>query len=64
MTEFLLLDAYNLIFIDCLVSERGSIYLDTIYLGTCEYFICLNIVVLCALTTNKAQQKFLSSELH
>jgi hypothetical protein len=45
------------------VSERGSISSDTIYLGTGEYFICLNIVILCALTTDKAQQKFLNSEL-
>jgi hypothetical protein len=30
-------------------------YSDTIYLGTREYFIHLNIVVLCALTTDKAQ---------
>jgi hypothetical protein len=62
-TEFLLLGVYNLIFIACLVSERGSIYSDTIYLGTCEYFICLNMVVVCALTTDKAQQKFLNSEM-
>jgi hypothetical protein len=62
-TEFLPIDVYNLIFIGYLVSERGSIYSGTIYLGTCEYFISLNIVVLCALTTDKAQQKFLNSEL-
>jgi hypothetical protein len=30
-------------------------YSDTIYLATREYFIHLNIVVLCALTTDKAQ---------
>jgi hypothetical protein len=59
--DFLLLDVYNLIFIGCLVCERGSIYPDTIYLGTCKYFICLNIVVLCARTTDKAQQKFLKT---